>query len=235
MRSILSLGLLLLMAGTAVEMVRADDDLASGAKAAVSVSAKRLDADTKAGDTEPKVSLEQKSAAVMAFLKANHSELAALLGHLAASKPKDYEKAIHDLYRAQMRLEGIRQQDRSRYESALREWVIQSRIELLVAKLSMMDSEPLRAELKSLLNDQIEVRLTTLRAELQRAEDRTKKLNEQIAKLEQGRAASIERQFETLTRSAQNAKPAAAKPATGKRPKKADKPAAATSPRTAAP
>lgn len=137
----------------------------------------------------------------LAFLKQNHAELAGLLRHLQAGNPAAYEKAINDLWRAKQRLDTVRRRDTERYELELRDWTIQSRIHLVLAKLKMVDNDDLRQELRMLLDDQANVKLLILTDERRRATERLKKIDEQLSKFEQSRDETVDKRYSLLLRS----------------------------------
>lgn len=145
----------------------------------------------------------QREAQVLAFVAQHHPELAELLGPLRGAHPKEYQRALRDLARVQDRLGEIRRGDGSGYETELKAWVLHSRIELLLAKLTMNDGPELREELKRLLNEQAAVRLALLQRERMKVAERLAKLDEQTAELQDQREEYVQRQFTALTKSCQ--------------------------------
>ena len=166
----------------------------------------------------------EQEAALLAFIRQHHSELAELLGHLQTANPKEYQRAIHDLSLAHQRLDQIRQRDQERYQLELNAWVLHSRIELLVAKLAMNDTPELRAELDRLLNERLDARLQAVQWDRAKAAERVQKLDEQIADLRDRRAEVIERQRAQLTKNYQKLRPAAKRARAGERGEKKSKP-----------
>jgi hypothetical protein len=151
------------------------------------------------------VTAEQEAEAVL-FVRQHHGELAELLDHLRSSSPSDYQKAIRDLWHARDRLSQIEQRDRARYGLELDAWVVQSRIQLVVARLAMKDSHALREELRVLLGQRVDVKLRLLLGERQRQLERLEKLDEQVDQYSTGRSEMIERQFQLLTKSSKRLK-----------------------------
>ena len=136
----------------------------------------------------------------MQFLRQHHTELAELLGHLQLSRPADYTRAIRDIWHARERLRQFEKGDGDRYELELQSWVIQSKIQLLVARLAMSDSESLRDELRRLLADQFDLKLRLSQIERDRTAERLQKLDEQLRRLADSRAELLEKEFLSLTR-----------------------------------
>jgi phytoene dehydrogenase-like protein len=160
----------------------------------------------------------QQEAEVLQFLRQHHTELAELLGHLQLSRPADYARAIRDIGHARERLRQFEKGDGDRYELELQSWVIESKIQLLVARLAMSDSESLRDELRRLLDDQFELKMRLSQIERDRTAERLQKLDEQLRRLADNRAELLEKEFLSLTKSSERLKAkrkdaAAAKPA----------------------
>jgi hypothetical protein len=160
----------------------------------------------------------QQEAEVMQFLRQHHTELAALLSHLQTSRPADYTRAIRDLWHARERLRQFEKGDGQRYELELQAWVVQSKIQLVVARLAMSDSETLRDELRRLLAEQFDLKARSAHVERERTAERLKKLDEQLQRLADHRAEMLEKEFLSLTKSSEKLKAkrkeiAAAKPA----------------------
>ena len=143
----------------------------------------------------------EREAAVRTFLRQHHPELADLLLYLQTSQPHEYQRAVRDLFRASERLAQIQERDYDRYELELSLWKTSSRIQLLAARLSMNDSEDLRAQLRAALNEQIDLRAALLRRERDRLAGKVSKLDEQLNKLMDSRQQEIDRQMKILTQS----------------------------------
>jgi hypothetical protein len=148
----------------------------------------------------------QQEAEVLQFLRQHHTELAELLSHLQLSRPADYSRAIRDIGHARERLRQFEKGDGERYELELQSWVLQSKIQLLVARLAMSDSESLRDELRHLLADQFELKLRFSQIERDRTAERLQKLDEQLRRLTDSRAELLEKEFLSLTKSSEKLK-----------------------------
>ncbi len=154
------------------------------------------------GSSQDRLSVTpEREAAVMTFVNRNHAELAQLLDHLKANQPKEYDRAIRELFRTTERLTQIHDRDRTQYDLELRLWKTQSRIQLLTAQLQMGDTEDLRRELQVLLGEQIDNRSALLRHDRQKAAARLERIDDDLKRLETDRQKMIDRQLQSLTRS----------------------------------
>jgi hypothetical protein len=167
--------------------------------------------------TKPPVAVTaQQEAEVLQFLRQHHTELADLLGHLQLTRPTDYYRAIRDIGHARERIRQFEKGDGVRYELELQSWVLQSKIQLLVARLAMSDSQSLRDELRQLLAEQFELKLRFANIERQRTAERLQKLDEQVQRMSDNRTDLLEKEFQSLTRSSEKLKAKRKDAATGK-------------------
>jgi flagellar motility protein MotE (MotC chaperone) len=149
----------------------------------------------------------EREAAALTFVRTHHAELADLIAVLKEKHPKEYQRALRDLFRASERLAQIHDVDKGRYELELKAWKLQSRVVLLTARMTMEPSDKLRGDLRTALEQQYDNQLALVRAERDRAKQRIEMLEKQIDKLEQQKAEAIERQVETLSREAKKMNP----------------------------
>jgi len=160
---------------------------------------------TKQAETKPRAALiitPDREAAALTFVDRHHAELQALLDFLRQHQQEQYRKALAELYRASERLAQIRGRDSRRYELELELWKLKSRAKLMAARLTMSpDDLSLRSALKANLLQQIDLRQTMLRHELERQTARTKRIERQIDKLKQNREKYVERQIDGLLKS----------------------------------
>lgn len=148
----------------------------------------------------------EREAAVMTFVQQNHAELKELLTHLRDNRRKDYERAIRELSRDAERIGQLQDRDRKQYELELKAWTIKSRIQLLTAQLVMGDKEEIRSQLKTLLNEQFDVRSALMIRERERVQERLARLDQDIVRLEAERQKLIDNQLQVLTKSAADSK-----------------------------
>ncbi|MBC7851852.1 MAG: hypothetical protein IAF94_00305 [Pirellulaceae bacterium] len=148
----------------------------------------------------------EREAAVMTFVQQNHAELRELLNHLRDNRRKDYERAIRELSRDAERIGQLKARDGKQYELEIQAWTIKSRIQLLTAHLAMGDKEEIRSQLRSLLNEQMDVRSAVLKRERERAQDRLIRIEQDLSRLENDRQKIVENQLRVLTKSAADSK-----------------------------
>jgi hypothetical protein len=172
--------------------------------------------------TKPMVVTPEREAAVLTFVRLNHPELETLLVHLKDARPKEYEKAIRELYRVSERLALVQDKDAPRYELELRAWKIQSRLQLLSAKMQMGSTDDLKQQIKEALAEQHQVKAAILARQRQKLKDETKKVEDDLTRLEEQKKSLLEKQYESLTRPAATT---TADPVSTKTDKPADKPA----------
>jgi hypothetical protein len=126
-----------------------------------------------------------REAAALTFVRAHHPELAELLEQLKDSNQQEYQRAIRDLFLSSERLAQVEERNPARYELELKDWRLQSRIQLLVARMTMKTDPGLEVELRQALTEQLDVREELLEFEHERAQAR---LAEASARLDEFRS-----------------------------------------------
>ena len=126
-----------------------------------------------------------REAAALKFAQLHHPELERLLGHLERSNPAEYKRAVRKLYQDSERLARTAERSPERYELELEAWKLDSRIRLLVARMSMSSgNDELDGRLKELLQERVDLRLRQLQTERERLETRLSKVAETIDEIE---------------------------------------------------
>lgn len=150
-------------------------------------------------DKLPGFTLEREAAA-LSFVRQHHPELADLLAQLKASNRKEYQRAVHELFRTSERLAQIRERgDTLKYDLDLEAWKLDSRIRLLAARMSMSeDNEVLHAELKQLLLDRTDLHLKQQLLDRERLAVRLEKLDAAIEKTRREREQQAEASLDKL-------------------------------------
>lgn len=148
----------------------------------------------------------EQEAEVRAFLQQHHAELADLLGHLQRARPAEYARAVRDLWHASERLRQFEKEDGDRYELELQSWVVQSKIQLLSARLAMQDSPVWREELRQLLGEQFELKIRLAQIDRERTAERLKRIDEQLQRWTDQRAEILEREFLAVTKNSEKLK-----------------------------
>jgi hypothetical protein len=145
----------------------------------------------------------ERETAVTEFVERNHPELATLLAHLKTGQPKEYERAVRDLFRVTEKFAMVKERGDEQYDLELKAWKAQSRAQLLVARLKMTDpesadSEELKTQLREILTEQLQARIEVLKLERERMTTRLDKLNQDIGRFEQNREAVIDGHVNSL-------------------------------------
>ena len=156
----------------------------------------------KAKNKQPLAITPEREAAVMNFVERNHSELGELLDYLKTSQPRQYEQAVKDIYRVTERLATIQERDPLQYELEVKLWTAQSRVQLLAARLKMGDNESVKQDLREALAAQVDARLDVLKHQKKQAAERLERMEKDIEQLETNKDKAVERQLESLARSA---------------------------------
>lgn len=151
-------------------------------------------------DTTPTISGKAEASA-MEFARTHHPELASLLETLKTNAPSEYRSAILDLDKARERLEKSREKTPERAAIELAEWKVNSRIRLLVARMSMGGDTTLEADLKAALHERADLRVQLLADERDRLRRRLEKLDETIAEQQRRAPDQIEKELAGLKRS----------------------------------
>ena len=163
--------------------------------------------------------IDEREAAAMTFVSHHHPELSQLLVYLKKNMPKQYDKAARELFRASERLARLKDNgDDKRYDLELKLWQTRSRAQLLTARLRTRPDDKLKAELRELLVQQYDLRLSQLEYERDRAAGRLAKVDEQIEQYKNARQQVIDRQMRVLAE--RKDRPTKPKPAVTKRPSK---------------
>jgi hypothetical protein len=156
----------------------------------------------KAKNKQPLAITPEREAAVMNFVERNHAELGELLDYLKTSQPRQYEQAVKDIYRVTERLATIQERDPLQYELEVKLWTAQSRVQLLAARLKMGDNEAVKKDLREALAAQVDARLDVLKHQKKQAAERLERMDKDIEQLETNKEKTVERQLESLARSA---------------------------------
>lgn len=146
----------------------------------------------------------QREQAALEFVQEHHAELDGLLAYLRENRPREYQQAINELYRASEKLNLFRKRDPERYELELKAWQLHSRIQLLTARWMMERSEAIEDELRETLEAQHDLRVQIMHIERDDAKERLNKLNQQVRRMQQNRSQIIDRQLAAILRGSQN-------------------------------
>ena len=153
--------------------------------------------------------------AALAFAAKHHPELATLIRQLRRMNPDAYQKAIQELSHTSERLSRLEERAPDRYAAELALWKLDSRIRLLAAQSAMSDEDDRREQIRELLLERADVRLQQLESERARVAARLKRLDRSIEELQTHRPELVEKELNSLLKSARSR--AAQKRSTAKR------------------
>lgn len=141
----------------------------------------------------------------LGFARRHHQELADLLRQLKKSNKVQYSRAVRQISAASEKLERIKQRSPERYLLELKRWKLDSRILLLAARMTMSKDPGLEEELKDLLRERTNIRLQQLKQErerlqkfLGRAENRLKRVEQDIELSETDPEAAARKDFNQI-------------------------------------
>jgi hypothetical protein len=156
---------------------------------------------------------DEAEAAALAFVRENHPELAALLAQLKPMKPEEYRRAVRELAQVSRSLAETKTSNPKRYELALDSWKAKSRVELLAARLASASgpSPELESQLRQAVEAQIDAEVRTLRFDKAAIEERLRRLNETLDRLETRRDSVVETRVQNLLKKSERSRRQAAK------------------------
>jgi hypothetical protein len=158
----------------------------------------------------------QEEAAALKFAKAHHPELARLLGPMKASRPKEYQKAVRELFRVSDRLGRMETRFPERYALELDLWKAESHLRLVAAKSAMVDDDERREQIEKLVTQRNSLKIQLFEYERGEAEAKIAQLNKQIAALktqqDEGPQKEVDRLVNTAKSSAKRVKTKLDKP-----------------------
>ncbi len=164
----------------------------------------------------------QEEAAALEFARVHHPELAKLLGPMKATHPKEYQKALRELFRVSDRLTRMQTRFPERSVVELDLWKSESRLRLVAAKTAMVDDEERREQIEKLANERNTLKVRLYELERAEAESRIAQLDKQIESLKGQESDAVRKEVDRLVHTAKSS---------AKRVKtKLDKPAEVVSP-----
>ncbi len=140
----------------------------------------------------------------LAFAGAHHAELARLLGPMKAAHPREYQKAIRELFRASDRLSRIQARSADRYELELAIWKSESRLRLVAAQSAMVDDDERREQIEKLVTERNSLRVRLFELEIAESEARIAQLNRQIETLKGQESEAVRREVDRLVNTAKS-------------------------------
>ncbi|MGY8768142.1 MAG: hypothetical protein ACKVH8_06905 [Pirellulales bacterium] len=141
----------------------------------------------------------EREAAALTFVRQYHPQLEELLISLKERGNRGYSSAIRDLFKTSERLAATKERNEEQYEYQLSGWKLKSRLQLLSVQIQMNPKDKkLRAELKSVLTQQVDLQLEHLQSEYKKTALRATKMKEQVDQLAKNRDALINKQYSNI-------------------------------------
>jgi hypothetical protein len=156
---------------------------------------------SKSNAARPASLSAEREAAAIAFAREHHPELAALIDKLHHDNRRDYDRAIREVSAACERLTRLKKQSADQYELSLAAWKLDSRAQLLAARMTVSPTPGLEAELKQVLAERTDVRLKEYKSEYARLQDRLGKLKVSIQAIESDKNAVVDKDLQRIKRS----------------------------------
>jgi hypothetical protein len=141
---------------------------------------------------------EARERAVLAFVRENHPELAALLEQLKAMKPAEYARAIAELSQVSRSLAKLKADNPRRYQVGLELWKAKSNAELLAARWMNGPSAELESQLRAALENQIDVEIRQQELVRDQLRARLEAVEGSIARMNKNREKRIESRLQSL-------------------------------------
>jgi hypothetical protein len=140
----------------------------------------------------------EREAAAVTFVTLHHPDLAELLKHLKQSNPREYQRALRELFRQSENLAMTHEKDPRRYELDLEAWKLRSRIQLLAARLSMNYSKGLEDELRAALGEQVDLRLRQQELTRERLTNKLQEVDTEIARINSDREGRVKTELNRI-------------------------------------
>ncbi|AMV32424.1 hypothetical protein VN12_09885 [Pirellula sp. SH-Sr6A] len=168
------------------------------------VSSVQLLAQEKQGARQTAVSentsTENIEELALEFVRLHHPELGELLSVLKDMDADQYQTAIRDITRARKRIESVAKRSLELHEIELQGWVIQSKIDLFLAKAVASDGKWNRSDLKALVEQRVINQKKRLKVERENLNARMQQIDESLSKLEGKETDRVEQQLGGMIR-----------------------------------
>lgn len=138
---------------------------------------------------------KRQEQAVLRFARRHHPELADLLKQLNQEMTAEYEKAIRQIHVVSERLERMKDRSPDDYQLQLDQWKVDSRIQLLAARMTMSSDEQLQVEMEKLLDRKFTLKEEQLKRDRTRTAARLEKIDAQLDGLQHDREAMLKREL----------------------------------------
>ncbi|MDB5386949.1 MAG: hypothetical protein JWM11_2595 [Planctomycetaceae bacterium] len=153
----------------------------------------------------------EHEAQALDFASKHHPELVGLISPLKMSNPKEYQRAVRELFRTSERLDNIRLREPARYDLELEAWKLNSNVRLLAARLVMEPEPELQQSLKDAIRKKADNRVRLMQFEKESLKGRLVQIDKDIEKSTKSLDQSVEQEYERLLKQSSRDKPAVPK------------------------
>jgi len=144
---------------------------------------------------------EQRKEQLLSFVSENHAQLNDLLSKLEKRKnQRQYRKAMASLDKSVKKIEAIKERNPQRYESALQQWKLESRIKVTAAQYKLNESDESRVSLESFVTQLVDFHIARMKSDREKVQKRLEQLDKRIAEAESNREQTIEKRIKSATR-----------------------------------
>jgi hypothetical protein len=139
----------------------------------------------------------ERETAALQFIAEHHPELAEVLSRLKSLSREQYEQAIRQLSQERDKLANVKLNDEKLHGLMLEAWKVNSRIEVLAARIANLPEKDARleAQLRKLLYEQVDLHRLTVEHNRERTLAAAKVMEANIKLLQERREEIAERRF----------------------------------------
>ncbi|MFM7057245.1 MAG: hypothetical protein ACKO2P_10025 [Planctomycetota bacterium] len=150
----------------------------------------------------PKTISAEDQTATLDFVREHHPELSHLLEQLQKSRPDEFHSALRELVPQTQAIIRMRDRLPTRYPTQLAAWKRDSQIRLLMARWSRSQDPQIETQVRELIAQRHQDRITELQAEQQRLSEQLRKVEEQLNSQNQNPQQAFDAEWEQLSRRA---------------------------------
>ena len=135
----------------------------------------------------------ERTKQLLDFVGEHHAELKGMLDQLEKKKPKSFRQAINGIHRSVGKIEAVKSRSPQRYEGALEQWKLNSRINVATVQLKLDDKPENRKTLEDLLGQLIDVQVDRFKEDRDQLLKRADELDQRISGIQAGKSQEIQK------------------------------------------
>lgn len=160
----------------------------------------------RAEKTKTSLSQAEREKIALRFVKEHHHELASLLEQLKAMRAEEYNRAIGELFQVSQSLEALKKNNPRQYEVGLEFWKAKSKAELLAARLISSPSPELESQLRSALENQLDLEIRKQELLEEQLKARLSQIEKSVKRLKENRDRQIDNRLLELQKKVRRAR-----------------------------